>query len=397
VLRLIKLGAPAENVAAEALKDLILRAWPDVETDPSCDIRIITGVYLTGQKVDDLDIVMRAVFERPREVALVNNERAVVRSYLLGSLCAVIEVKGHRCDSAEIRGGALWVSYKGEQKNVTKQNRDQMHALAEFLAAAGAGRPHVTRFIWLGNVTAAELRQFSVNGDLPHEIILKDSTWENILFSIWRAWRGRHPEARGFAADRYFISADLNRSNSADFNRISQLLTNEEMRLQPFTFADLPELRPAPPRNAHPTGQRRQRVRRLSQSEYIGRVIAGGFVIVAVGVAIAVYAPRLMLRNQPQAVSSQTKGGLASYTGSYRCSSSSETYSITEHANQLQLSSRTGSSDLASTATDEFRTGAGKANVFKGTLRFSRTSDGKISGMVLLPARGTKITCTRME
>src|SRR6185503_12649949 len=99
----------------------------------------------------------------------------------------------------------------------------------------------VTRFIWLGNVTSAELRQYSVNGELPHEIILKDSTWENVLFSIWRAWRGRHPEARGFAADRYFISADINRHTSTDFNRISQLLTNEDMRLQPFTFDDLPE------------------------------------------------------------------------------------------------------------------------------------------------------------
>jgi hypothetical protein len=394
VFRIIKLGAPAENAAAEALGELILRAWPDVKTDPSCDIRIVTGVYLTGQKVDDLDIVLLAVFARPREITLATNERVVVGSYLLGSLCAVIEVKGHRCDSAEIRGGALWVSYKGEPKNVTKQNRDQMHALAEFLSAAGAGRPHITRFIWLGNVTAAELRQFSVNGDLPHEIILKDSTWENILFSIWRAWRGRHPEARGFAADRYFISADINRSTSADFNRISQLLTNEEMSLRPFTFDDLPELKTAPPRNDHPTGYGSQRVRRLSQSS-MGKAIAGGIVILAVAVAIAVYAPRLTLRNQQQTVSSQGKGRLASYTGSYRCSSSSETYTITERADQLQMSSRTGSSDLASTAADEFRTGAG--NAFKGTLRFNRTSEGKVTGMVLLPARGSKVTCTRVE
>lgn len=395
MLRLIKLGAPAENAAAEALKDLILRAWPDVETDPSCDIRIVTGVYLTGQKVDDLDVVLLAVFARPREISLVNNERASVGSYLLGSLCAVIEVKEHRCDSAEVRSGALWVNYKGERKNVTKQNRDQMHALAEFLSRAGAGRPHVTRFIWLGNVTAAELRQSSVNSDLPHEIILKDSTWENVLFSIWRAWRGRHPEARGFANDRYFISADINRHTSADFNRISQLLTNEEMRLQPFTFDDLPERQMAPPRDDYSTGYRPQRVRRLSQLGSMSKVIAGGMMIVAVGVAIAVYAPRLMLRNQQPTVSSQGKGRLASYTGSYRCPSSSETYSITENADQLQISSRTGSSDLAPTATDGFRTGAG--NAFKGTLRFSRTSEGKVTGMVLLPARGTKITCIRRE
>ncbi len=373
---------------------MILRGWPDVETDPSCDIRIITGVYLTGQKVDDLDIVLLAVFARPREITLVSNERVVVGSYLLGSLCAVVEVKGHRCDSAEIRGGALWVSYKGEPKNVTKQNRDQMHALAEFLAAAGAGRPHITRFIWLGNVTADEFRQFSVNGELPHEIILKDSTWENVLFSIWRAWRGRHPEARGFAADRYFSSADLNRSTAADFNRISELLTNEEMRLQPFTFDDLPQRQTASPRNDHPT-RYGQRVRHLSESGFIGKVIAGGAMIVAVGVAIAVYAPRLMLRHQPQTFSSPGKGGLASYTGSYRCSSNSATYSITELADQLQLSSRTGSSDLAPTATDEFRLGAG--NAFKGTLRFLRTSEGKVSGIVLLPARGPKVTCTRVE
>ena len=395
MLRIIKLGAPAENVAAEALKDLILRAWPDVETDPSCDIRIITGVYLTGQKVEDLDIVLLAVFERPREIALVSNERAVVRSYLLGSLCAVIEVKGHRCDSAEIRNGALWVSYKGEPKNVTKQNRDQMHSLAEFLSAAGAGRPHVSRFIWLGNVTASELRQYSANGELPHEIILKDSTWENVLFSIWRAWRGRHPDARGFAADRYFISADINRSTAADFNRISQLLTNEEMRLQPFTFDDLPDRQMTSTNDYRPAWPKRRRS--LFQSPFsIGKVITGGLIIVAMGVTLAVlYVPRLMVWNQQQTVSSQGKRILSSYVGRYRCSSNSETYSITELVDHLQLNSRNGSIDLAPAATDEFKT-VGAGSGFKGTVRFTR-AEGKVAGIVLLPARGTKVTCTRAE
>src|SRR5229473_371441 len=78
VLRLIKLGAPAENAAADALKDLILRSWPDAETDPHCDIRIITGIYLTGQRVDDLDIVLFAVFHRPREIPLFNDDGSVV-------------------------------------------------------------------------------------------------------------------------------------------------------------------------------------------------------------------------------------------------------------------------------------------------------------------------------
>lgn len=395
MLRLIKLGAPAENVAAEALKDLIVRAWRDVETDPSCDIRIITGVYLSGQKVDDLDIVMLAVFERPREIALVNNERAVVRSYLLGSLCAVIEVKGHRCDSAEIRGGALWVSYNGEPKNVTKQNRDQMHALAEFLSAAGAGRPHITRFIWLGNVTAAELHQFSVNGDLPHEIILKDSTWENVLFSIWKAWRGRHPEARGFADDKYFISADINRSSPADFNRISQLLTNEDMRLQPFTFDDLPDRQMTSTSDYRPGWPKRRRS--LFRSPFsIGKVITGGLIIVAMGVTLTVlYVPRLMVWNRRQRVSSQGKRILSSYAGRYRCSSNSETYSITELVDHLQLNSSSGSIDLAPAATDEFKT-AGTGSGFKGTVRFTR-AEGKVAGIVLLPPRGAKVNCSKVE
>jgi hypothetical protein len=395
VLRLIKLGAPAENLAAEALKDLILRAWPDVENDPSCDIRIITGVYLTGQKVDDLDIVMLAVFERPREVALVNNERAVVRSYLLGSLCAVIEVKGHRCDSAEIRNGTLWVNYKGKPKNVTLQNRDQMHSLAEFLSASGTERPHVTRFIWLGNVTASELRQYSANGELPHEIILKDSTWENVLFSIWRAWRGRHPEARGFANDRYFISADINRHTSTDFNRISQLLTNEDMRLQPFAFDDLPERQMTLTSDYQPAWPKRRRgIFQLPFS--MGKVITGGVIVIAIGVTLAVvYVPRLMLWNQQQTVSSQGKGILSAYPGRYRCSSNSETYSITEQVDHLQLNSRSGSTDLSPAATDEFKT-TGTGNGFKGTVRFTR-AEGKVAGIVLVPVRGTKVICSKVD
>jgi hypothetical protein len=399
VLRLIKLGAPAENAAAEALKNLILQSWPDVDTNPHCDIRIITGVYLTGQKIEDLDIVLLAVFQQPREIPLLDSAGAVVASYLLGSLCCVIEVKSHRCESAEIRAGALWVTYNGEEKNVTKQNRDQMHSLAEFLTAAGAGRAHVTRFIWLENVTASELRQRSINSELPHEIILKDSTWEDVLFSIWRGWRGRHPEALGFADNLYFISADINRNTPADLNLISKILTKEEMLMRPFSYADLPERQNVPQPDYQPTWFTHRQLPRPHSAFTMGHVLAVFGMVVALGVAVAVYTPRLMLwTEQQRELSAKGSGKLAQYAGSYRCQANSEIYSITlaDQGQRLQMTSTNGSSELVPAAADEFKT-SGFTSRFSGRVRFNRTPQGQVGSMVMLPVGGTKVICPRVE
>jgi hypothetical protein len=394
VLRLIKLGAPAENAAADALKDLILRSWPDAEADPHCDIRIITGIYLSGQKVDDLDIVLLAVFQQPREVPLLNMDGSVVGSYLLASLCAVVEVKGHGDESTEIRSGALWVTYNGKQKNVTKQSRDQMHSLGEFLSAAGIGRPYVTRFIWLENVTGAELRQSSINGDLPHEIILKDSRWEDILTPIWRGWRGRHPEARGLGDNRYFISADINAFTPADFNRISLILTKEEMLLRPFSCDDFSK-------RESPSGYQATKFGMRSAGKPpptlgLRNLFIGGLAVVLMGVTIAVYAPRLMLWNEQQKESTTSKGKLASYSGRYRCPHGMPNYSVTDLGDHLRISSGVDVGDLSPAAADEFKSNDAN-NGLKGTVRFTRARDGKIDGLVLLPLRGPKVTCSRVE
>jgi hypothetical protein len=53
--------------------------------------------------------------------SLLTSLPAASQSYLLGSICGVIEVKSHRFESAEIRAGALLVTYNGKEKNVTKQ------------------------------------------------------------------------------------------------------------------------------------------------------------------------------------------------------------------------------------------------------------------------------------
>jgi hypothetical protein len=395
VLRLIKNGASAENTAAESLRHLINKAWPDVEADPHCDIRIMTGVYLSGQKVDDLDIVLLAVFERPREITLVDNAGAIVSSYMLGSLCAVIEVKSHRYESVEMLAGAVWVTYDGQQKDVTKQSRDQMHSLARFLEAAGAGRPHITRFIFLENVSSSELRGANLKGQLPHEIITRDSTWENILFSIWRGWRGRNPEARGFAENKYFISADISRHTPADFNLISETLTNEEMSLQPFRYDDLR----APPTSTRPTVNldRPFTNRRASKFPFTIKYFLLALVLMtAVGLIAVIFIPRLLLWGQRKESIAKPTGDGVAYAGRYRCPSNSEILiTLIDQGDRLRLKSARGVVDLYPNGPDEFK--AASANtIFQGRVRFTRTPGGQVTKLSMLPGQEKSVTCVRI-
>jgi hypothetical protein len=274
-----------------------------------------------------------------------------------------------------------------------------MHSLAEFLTGAGAGRAHITRFIWLENVTASELSRTSVNGELPHEIILNDSTWEHVLFSIWRGWRGRHPEASGFADNRYFISADINRNTPADFNLISKILTKEEMLMRPFSYADLPERQNVPQPDYQPNCSTQRQLPRPHSAFTMGHVLAVFGMVVALGVAVAVYTPRLMLWTEQQRErSAKGTGKLAPYAGSYRCQANSESYSITvaDQGQCLQMNSTNGSSELVPAAADEFKT-SGFTSRFSGRVRFNRTPQGKVGSMVLLPVGGTKVICPRVQ
>jgi hypothetical protein len=269
-----------------------------------------------------------------------------------------------------------------------------MHSLGEFLSAAGVGRPHVTRFIWLENVTGVELRQSSINGDLPHEIILKDSRWEDVLTSIWRGWRGRHPEARGLGDNRYFISADINAFNPADFNRISLILTKEEMLLRPFSCDHFSKRESA---SSYPPGSFGVRSGAKPGSSFsLRNLFIGGLAVVLMGVAVAVYAPRLMLWNEHQRESTTSKGTLASYSGHYRCPLGIPNYSVTDLGDRLRISSPADMTDLSPVAADEFKSSV-DSNGFKGTVRFTRARGGKIDGFVLLPVRGPKLTCSRAE
>lgn len=104
-----------ERAAAESLQGLMREFWPGIEQDPDSDVRILVDVNCPGQAVEDLDIVVLAVFATPREliVPALDNGSEVGR-FLLGSLCAVIEVKSHGRDSVKLEGDRLCVRYGDE-------------------------------------------------------------------------------------------------------------------------------------------------------------------------------------------------------------------------------------------------------------------------------------------
>jgi hypothetical protein len=347
-----------------------------------------------------------AVFAKPAEIPLSNQRGDRIGMYLLSSLCAVIEVKNHRYDSVDLRAGTLCVLYDDKEKNVTEQNKDQMHALRGFLKRPGTDPPHVTRFIWLRNVYQSELQERSADGTLPHDILVKDSTWANVLTSIWQEWRGKHPTDRGFDDGKYFISANIRRDAPADFNLISLLLTNEEMALRPFSYADLQNYRVAPsgsrktdsiPFDTHQNPPRSGSAQR--------RALTLMALLFLLGVAAALSLPKLIALHKSRMQVASTRNEqdldrdlLTSYAGRYMCQDKWVKYLITIAARDsgLYASLSSAGGGLRPIAKDEFMA-VDFTNGFQGRVRFVRSSKGEGLTLLLIPDKGPRVGCARLD
>jgi len=111
-LDIIGSGQSDERAAAESLRDIIRKFWVGIEEDRDSDVRILVDVNCPGQTVEDIDIVVLAVFAKPPEIMIPARDNGPeIGRFLLGSFCAVIEVKTHQRDSVELRGDVLRVKY----------------------------------------------------------------------------------------------------------------------------------------------------------------------------------------------------------------------------------------------------------------------------------------------
>ncbi len=161
----------SEHAAALAIRDALVKLWPEVATSEADTVKLVTGAKISGYRVSDIDIVMCASFRPgrrflPRRVlADMDGGRVANQPVEVPNLVAAIEVKDHDASGVRITGDTIEVKYSRqgpiEWKSATEQNISQLHALKGYLADQQMP-VFVHRLVIMRG-----LGQLKVNGALP--------------------------------------------------------------------------------------------------------------------------------------------------------------------------------------------------------------------------------------
>lgn len=401
-------GQSDEREAAEYLQRQMREFWEGIEQDVDSDIRILVDVNCPGQRVEDLDIVVLAVFAKPRGLMVPPRDKnSEGRKFLLASLCAVIEVKNHRRDSIELRGDVLRVKYRDDWHDATRQNGQQVHSLVRHLEQRGLSAPYVYKFIWLRNVTRQELAQGRAeNNPPPHNLLFSDSSIGNLFTSVWIDWQAKHPNTLPLYDDKLLIGSDRHPEAPADFDGISQTLTGQEMTLLPARASSIThsrrgsgyrgQSRPLSSNaltNAQPRRHTGFSFARLARSLPALLIL---LLIIAGGSLIGIQ--RLLAWIRPP-VQTAGKGSveLAPFEGKYRCQRKSESYVLTlnREGDRLYASSVNGRIELVPVSQNQFQVRSDAT--IKSTFTFIRNAKGKVVSLTSVGDDGQKVVCPRLD
>ncbi|PDW04643.1 hypothetical protein [Candidatus Viridilinea mediisalina] len=202
MIRIIGAEGSEEFSAAQRLRDLIVEAWPGVDTDQHDDIRIVAGAKCYGQTTTDIDLVVFVLLAklRPMPHAALADAAPNVDPIFIRSLCLTIELKSHQPDKVIFDGNQVTVFYGERRHQASEQAQKQQVALRRFYEQHGMNPPFVTDLIWLSNVPKECLP------DVMSNIIGAQATWGDILRSVvalGRPWPKRVAGVREINAFSY--------------------------------------------------------------------------------------------------------------------------------------------------------------------------------------------------
>lgn len=181
-----------EAKAAHELKDLICNAEPEVATDGSIQISILSDIQCYGQTPQDLDIVL--IMHRGR-----NASTNLGKDTLFPSGYVVIEVKDHPADRIRFEGTNCLVEYRGEWHNASNQSRAQRFSLKNYLEENSVSRvPFIVDILWLRQVP---------NSQLPtqiNNIAGRDINWPTLAKKIKALYQSISATSREIGLQQYF-------------------------------------------------------------------------------------------------------------------------------------------------------------------------------------------------
>src|SRR5882757_7153842 len=135
-------GSPGttEYQAAIWLRDMIQRG---TLPDDSGRVSIHTDVYFSGQKREQMDILLHAHFPSgfSRKVRLLYSSEPVDVTFL--DIIAVIEVKAHSGEKVRFSSVNVEVLYRDNWKSASAQSNAQIHSVKQFIRHQLKWTPYV--------------------------------------------------------------------------------------------------------------------------------------------------------------------------------------------------------------------------------------------------------------
>lgn len=163
----------SERLAAEDLKQLFSRHWPDVVGSRLLSIDIFAGAKLYGRRVQDIDILVLIDFEDAPKTITVKGDRITI-----ASACIIVETKDHDSRGVKFEWNHVFVRYDDEWSDVTEKSFRQIHALRSYLRDSGVENARVLDLIWLRGITSDILPSGA------HNIIGADVTTEGFIMQL---------------------------------------------------------------------------------------------------------------------------------------------------------------------------------------------------------------------
>jgi hypothetical protein len=232
---------------------------------------------------------------------------------------------------------------------------------------------------------------------LPY-LLFKNSSWRDILTSIWLNWRANNPNAQGFENASYFINADISRRSPADFDGICRALTSEGLSLKPAVFeapkysgsaGDIRRKRDGLGRSRGGRLNRLSRVTSLSPALLIVGLIASlGSIMGLMNIS------RWMTTSSPSETSRTDTRVLTGFAGHYRCQRKSgmDLVTVSETADHLNISSGRGGAELWPISDNKFRSVRATTD-FRGEVVFTRDGKSKVLNLIILSDKGERLVC----
>lgn len=180
MIEVIGVAGTPEYDAACQLRERIQKTWGRSAEESNQKISVLTSVQVAGQDVRDIDLLLLIRLRVPQLVVVPRaEERNLPARVHIKSLCVCIEVKDHSPSGVKITdSGQVGVRYPQYWHDASKQNRDQIHGLRNYLGKVGFTVPYVAGVVWLRGYPQCQLPQG------PHNVVGAEASWADVVAAI---------------------------------------------------------------------------------------------------------------------------------------------------------------------------------------------------------------------